>query len=630
MTNSNPLRAQLDALFQQEISPEQFYREYLGVLMQSIQGLAGCHLWLLQGSQFVPLGGSDRTPILFDSDDAQKAFILERIAECSRLQKTVVEPASGGSNGNKCAFGLTFTPLLFGEGGGAVQGAQVGWWNLGGAALPAHLPPLLDDCGRSAARMARIQKLESMSQIADGLQLMARFLDETSAAPDLRSLGVTIVNRARELTGCDRCALVAVRGPEELSMVAISNVPTIDPRSVLARTILQMAENARVTGLPVGYRKANEKTEEKGDLSDYFYHSRMEEVLVVGIQNQGAGLLGMLVLESSKAGFFDQEKHQTAVSLGNHSAGALQRTIDLELQPFQALSRAVVGWRRLPPAERKRRIRVRLWIPAAIVLVLLLYPAKFQFSGDTRLMPSMRALAVAEVPGRIVEILRRDGDRVAAGDPIARLDDTELRKQRDIAAQEEQRLAAETDALTVGNERAAARISDLAFQKARAEREFYDTQLDRAFIRSPIDGVVMTPSLSSRQGDALPQGGQLALVGDPSSWELEILLPEGDIAEVLRRLGSKESIPVRYLLASLPNKKFTTEIRGASAVSASSEVMAGKNIFRIIVPVELGMEEAALLRAGYTGRARLEMGRRPFVYSATRRFFNWLRTHVLF
>jgi len=119
-------------------------------------------------------------------------------------------------------------------------------------------------------------------------------------------------------------------------------------------------------------------------------------------------------------------------------------------------------------------------------------------------------------------------------------------------------------------------------------------------------------------------------VGDPSAWELEILLAEGDIAEVLRHLAAKDSIPVRYLLASQPNKKFSAEIRGVSAVSASSEVVAGKNIFRIVVPVELGAEEAALLRAGYTGRARLEMGRRPFVYSATRRFLNWLRTHVLF
>lgn len=631
MTQPNPLKARLDSLFQQEISPEQFYREYLGVLMQAFQGMAGCHLWLLQGSQFVTLGGSDRTPILFDSDEDQKGFVMDRIGECARLQKTVFESGSAISAENRAPFALAFTPLLFGEGGGAVQGVQVSWWRLNGpGGLPADVTLLLDECARSAARMARIQKLESMSQISEGLQLMAKFLDETSAAPDLRSLSVTIVNRARELVGCDRCALVAVRPPGELTIEAISNVPAIDPRSAVARTILQMAENALNSGLPIGYRKANEKIEEKGDLSDYFFHSRMEEVLVVGIQFPQSGVLGMLVLESAKTGHFTSEKHQSAVSLGNHSAGALKRTIDLDLVPFKGLSRAVVAWRQLPSDERKRLIKSRLWIPAAALLLLVLFPVKYQFSGDARLMPSTRALAVAEVPGRIVEILRKDGDQVSTGDPLARLDDADLRKQRDIAAQEEQRLAAETDALTAQNERVAARVSELAFQKAKTEREFLDSQLQRTFIRSPINGMVMTPSLSSRQGDAVPQGGQLALIGDPAAWELEINIPEGDIAQVLERLAKGPPIPVRYILASLPGKKFSAQIRGASDVSASSEVVAGKNVFRATIPVDLDRQEAALLRAGYTGRARLEMGWRPLVYTATRRFLNWLRTHVFF
>jgi multidrug resistance efflux pump len=264
------------------------------------------------------------------------------------------------------------------------------------------------------------------------------------------------------------------------------------------------------------------------------------------------------------------------------------------------------------------------------VLAILLFPVKYEFSGDARLMPSTRALAVAEVPGRIVEILRKDGEPITTGQPLAKLDDSDIRKQRDIAAQEEQRLAAEADALTAQNERTAARISELAYQKARSEREYLDSQLERAFVCSPINGMIMTPNLSSRQGDAVPLGGQIALIGDPSVWELEINLPEGDIAEVLNRLAQGRRIDVRYLLASLPNKKFHAEIQGASAVAAASEVVAGKNVFRITIPVKLDSMDAAIMRAGYTGRARLEIGRRPLVYTATRRFLNWLRTHVLF
>jgi len=630
MTTNNPLKAELDQLFQQEISPEQFYRQYLAILMRALQGMRGCHLWLLQGSQFVPLGGSDRSPILFDTDIDQSRFILERIGDCSNEQKTLFVPSSTGSP-NKCPFGLAFTPLLYGTGGGAVQGAQVSWWESGqGGNLNAHALEILDDCGRIAARMARIQKLESMSQISESLQLMARFLEEISAAPDLKSLAVAIVNRARELVACDRCALVVVRSPGDLRVEAISNVPMLDARSAVARTIVQLAENAKNTGLPVGYRKANEKTEEKGDLSDYFYHSRMEEVLIVGIQQPQGDVLGLLVLETGKVGFFETNRHQTALSLAAHSSGALQRSINQDFLPFRGLAEKIAHWRKLPAKEKKRLIRAYMWIPAVAISIILLFPVKYQFSGDVRLMPAIRALAVAEVPGRIVEIFVADGDSVELGQPIARLDDAESRKQKDIAAQEEARLMAETDSLIAQNERTAARISDLAFQKARGEREFYDDQLARTTIRSPISGIIMTPGLSSRQGDSLPLGGQLALVGNASTWELEIMVPESDVAELAARLQREGEVTVRYILNSLPQKKLSTKISGLSSISAASEVIAGKNIFRVLAPIKSKEEYRTLFRAGYTGRARMEIGRRPLGYTVTRRFFNWLRTHVLF
>jgi hypothetical protein len=176
----------------------------------------------------------------------------------------------------------------------------------------------------------------------------------------------------------------------------------------------------------------------------------------------------------------------------------------------------------------------------------------------------------------------------------------------------------------------AARISSLALQRAKSEREFHEDQVARAIIRSPIKGLVMTPNLSSRQGDALPVGGQLALVGDPASWELEVNVPESDIVGVIEHLKKGSPLTIRYILNSLPQKKFTTQIRGLTAVSAASEVVAGKNIFKVTAPLPSEPEYASLFRAGYTGRARLEMGYRPLAYTATRRFFNWLQTNVLF
>lgn len=624
------LRQQVESLLHQEISPEQFYRGYFELLSKAMAESQGFHLWLLQGNEFVPLGGSDLRPINYNSDPAQQDFVLEMLRECAVRQATLLADSSDGGR-NRCPFHLAFTPLLYGEGGGAVQGAQVSWWEIpAGRSLAPDLASLLDKCGRSAAKMARIQKLESMSRIADRLQLMTRFLDEVASAPDTAGLAVAIVNRAREIAGCDRCALVAVKPGFRLELKAISNVPFPDPHSAVARTFLQLAENARATGLPTAYRKAGQKTGEKGDLSDYFYHSNMEEAAVFGIQLPRQEIAGMLILESVKAGFFAGENLQTATALAMHSAGPLRRAMDYDALPALPLLKMIGHWRGLSPEAKRITLRKFVWIPAAIILSVLFFPVRYEFSGDVRLMPARRALAVAEVPGRVIEVLVADGDRVRAGQPLARLDDSEQRKQSEIAAQEEARLQAETDRLLNENDRTAARVSELNLERARKEREFFVAQVARATVLSPIDGVVMAPGIASRQGEAMSFGTPFALIGNPASWDIEILIAEADVAGILGALGNGEKIPVRFVLNALPQRKFSTVIDSPSAVSAVSEVVSGKNVFRITAELPADPAGGGLFRAGFTGRAKLQVGHKPLAIAVTRRFFNWIRTHVLF
>jgi hypothetical protein len=140
----------------------------------------------------------------------------------------------------------------------------------------------------------------------------------------------------------------------------------------------------------------------------------------------------------------------------------------------------------------------------------------------------------------------------------------------------------------------------------------------------------MTTDLQSRQGDAVSRGTQLAIVGDPNSWELEVGIPETNVAELLMRLHSGKPAPVRYVLNALPHREFKAEVTGEECIASSSSVVAGKNIFRVLVPLPEDPAYAALFRAGYTGRARIGVGYRPLVFISTHRFINWIRTHVLF
>jgi biotin carboxyl carrier protein len=626
---AHDLLQKLDTLSRQHLSPEEYYRGYLDVLMQ-LPGARGVHLWLLQGRDFVPLGGSDRSEILYDADETQRTFMLSAMDKCATEQSSVVQLGKNGtqSGENRCPYDLNFTPLLHGKGGGAVQGVQVSWWNLGVANEGTTFTKLLELCAPYAARTMRSQKLESMSHIADQLQLMTLFMAEISSTADSKMLAVSVVNRAREILACERVCQLVVREHGQLELLAMSNVLDPDPRSSIARTIVQLAENAVQSGLPAMYRKANEKLEEKGDLSDYFFHSSMQEVLVLPVQASGAPRCGLLVFESEKIGFFDPAKQQNSLALATQTAGALTLALEAEKMPFRRYLEKVVRWKMLPREEKRRLLLRKLWIPLAVAAALLLVPLPFNLPGACRLAPTDRAVAVSELSGRIAKVLVSDGDRVASGDILVQLDDSEQKSQLQIARQEELRLQAEADQLTAMNQRGTAAVARLQFERARNERQLHEERLERTKIKSPMAGIVMTPDLNSRQGDAVTEGTQIAVVADPSRWKLNIDISESDIDILLEHLKASKVVPVTYVLNAIPRRKLAALISSEKAVSSASEVKNGRNTFQVTVDLPNEPELEKSFRSGYTGSAKLGIGYRPLIYSATRHFLNWLRTNV--
>ena len=623
------LLQRLESLSHQQVSPEEYYRGYLDAVMR-LPGACGTHLWLLQGREFVPLGGSDRAETLYDADESQRRFMLAAIERCAAAQRSVVEPGANGTRAgeNKCPFDLAFTPLLHGKGGGAVQGVQVSWWNRGVADQGSNFTKLLELCAPHAARVMRAQKLESMSHLADQLQLMTLFMAEVSSAADSKILATSATNRAREIIGCDRVCQLITRKHGQLDLLSMSNVLDPDPRSAIARTIVQLGEHALQSGLPAIYRQANEKTEERGDLSDYFFHSHMQEVLVLAVQASTAPRCGLLVFESEKIGFFDAAKQQNALALATQTAGPMTLVLEAEQMPLRKHLLKIARWKMLPREEKKRLLLQKFWIPLAAAAALLLAPLPFNLPGNCLLMPVDRAVVVAQVHGRIAEVLISDGDRVSEGDVIVQLDESEQKSQLQIARQEELRLQAEADQLTAVNRRGEAAVARLQHERARNERKMHEERLARTKIKSPMAGIVMTPDLDSRQGDAVTEGSQIAVVADPSRWKLDIDIAESDVALLLDRLKAGRKVPVTYVLNSLPRKKFHAVVGDESAVSSASAVKNGRNTFEVSVDLPDDPEFEQFLRAGYTGSAKLGVGYRPLIYSMTRRFFNWLRTNV--
>lgn len=200
-------------------------------------------------------------------------------------------------------------------------------------------------------------------------------------------------------------------------------------------------------------------------------------------------------------------------------------------------------------------------------------------------------------PGRIASISVREGDAVAAGQVLARLDVTSLGAAQGSALAEVTRAEAEvkrTEALFAKGWVTAARVEQaratLAAAQARARATGFDLAL--AVLRAPTAGVVL--SRPAEPGQIAQPGQTILTIGERGQgFVLRLPMADRDVARVRPGQTARVTIPA---------------LGGQELVGTVSEVGArgddGTGTFR----VEVRLPADARLASGQIGNARLQLG----------------------
>ena len=192
-----------------------------------------------------------------------------------------------------------------------------------------------------------------------------------------------------------------------------------------------------------------------------------------------------------------------------------------------------------------------------------------------------QATVRAEVGGAVLETMVEQGDRVSAGQTLARLDDatlraaelaarsqvTTLQNAAEIAKRQVDRsealikagAIAERDLELVRNQHQAA---DAQLDNARALLANAQKQLTKATIVAPIAGVVSARQVSA--GDVLAPGGAAYTIVNPSTMRLEASVPADQLSSV--RVGA----PVDFVVNGYPNRQFTGRVTRINPVADPS------------------------------------------------------------
>jgi RND family efflux transporter MFP subunit len=270
------------------------------------------------------------------------------------------------------------------------------------------------------------------------------------------------------------------------------------------------------------------------------------------------------------------------------------------------------------PLWKRTWLRVVVFVAVGLIASALIeYP--LHVTSETEIVPVERAYVRASMAGVIAEILVDEGAVVHKGDVLARLDVRDLTAEKTKAEAQIESIAAELERLRQGSQRPEEIVAkEAALKQAKAERDFIDEKIkDRAVIRAPRDGVLLTPKFRERLGERIEAGGLLCEVANIATMQAEIYVPEREADSI--KLG----MPVVVKVESYPLHPFKGKVE---FVAPAVEARDGAKALRVVATLYNG---DGLLRQNMTGYGEIDCGKRSLLHLATRRMIRWLRVRML-
>ncbi len=220
--------------------------------------------------------------------------------------------------------------------------------------------------------------------------------------------------------------------------------------------------------------------------------------------------------------------------------------------------------------DKKERLRAWLTVPRAVgvsaFLVLLAFAPIWPDWVQARfvLEPVQRSVVRAEVPGTVAEVFVDEGQKVAAGAPVAKLRNLQL---------ESEAARAEADFRVASARVTQAQLRYAGLGQAERERErlaeqrrVLSGQVAKLQLYSPISGVAVTPRVHDLAGFYVRPGREIVEIADLSILRARAYLPEFALRYV--RPGARVSLHFDSLFGSVPG-------RVDSLAPASSEIETG-------------------------------------------------------
>jgi RND family efflux transporter MFP subunit len=474
----------------------------------------------------------------------------------------------------------------------------------------------LAETASTALHNAGLLMAERKVEILETLNTVSH---EITSTLNLERMLQTIVNAPQAVIPYERAAIVLEqRGRFKLSAVTgltqvNADAPDIAPLNELLQWAALSEEVLHIR--QHGDDIDSDREETRAKFRKYFADSGMRGFYARPL-NDDTGRVGMYAMESSDPDFLGPAHIEILEVLAGQATVALRNAQMYKEVPFISVLEPVLVRKRKFMAMEKRKRTLSLILAAAALFFLVACPLPLRVDGDAVVAPGRRALVQPEIEGVVGKVLVREGQQVQRGQVLAEMEAWSLRSalaeaqsKYESAMMQMNRALAANDGTAAGEHRIQADYWNAELDRARQS-------LEKAQLRSPIDGVIATPHVEDFAGRKLQPGDSFAEIVNTAQATVDVAID--DIDAGLLKVGQASVIK----LNSYPTRTFHGDVE---IVSPRAELVHETPVFyaRVGVPNADGA-----IRSGMEGRGKIRTGWRPAGYVLFRRLFIWLYSKI--
>ena len=252
----------------------------------------------------------------------------------------------------------------------------------------------------------------------------------------------------------------------------------------------------------------------------------------------------------------------------------------------------------------------------------------YKVSSSFTLESEGKRIVPAPYEGDLERVLVKPGDTVKAGDTLAQFNATEYklqlveaRKRLEVTNIEYDRLIA--DSVKDPSKIAEAKEAGAQIEQLQARIDLLTYQIDKATIKSPIDGVVISGSWQDKVGGVVKQGEQMFEVTPLTDIIATMYVDERDIDEVRNADAAAKAAdrPLEGYLStrSEPDISFNLKVERIVPMATPKD---SANVFEVRCQIE---DPADWLRPGMEGIGRINIGDKPIYWMLSHRMADAVR-----